>query len=156
MDSEGLTFLLSLTELGYVKGGGAIVEIGAQELFLEGQTSLLIDFMNAFGVPTVGSEAELEAMCQRGPARSMWELAGFSYSCVDTSGEFGSMEIDLNYDSVSWRHRGQYDVVTNFGCTEHIANQMNAFKVIHDFGKPDAIMVHGVPIQGFVAHGLVN
>jgi hypothetical protein len=30
----------------------------------------------------------------------------------------------------------------NFGTTEHVANQLNAFKLIHDLAAKGCIMVH--------------
>jgi SAM-dependent methyltransferase len=50
----------------------------------------------------------------------------------------------------------KFDVVTNFGTTEHIANQLNAFKIIHDLTAPGGIMIHAVPAQGLVNHGLLK
>lgn len=46
--------------------------------------------------------------------------------------------------------------MTNFGTTEHVANQLNAFKVIHDLTKVGGYMWHDVPFTGYVNHGLVN
>jgi len=64
--------------------------------------------------------------------------------------------MDLNYDPVPKEHMGKYSLVTNLGTTEHTANQLNAFKIIHDFTAPNGIMVHTVPFQGFPAHGFMN
>jgi len=43
----------------------------------------------------------------------------------------------------------------NTGTTEHIANQENAFRVIHDFARVGAVMYHEVPVCMF-GHGLIN
>ena len=51
---------------------------------------------------------------------------------------------------------GRYDLVTNFGTTEHVANQLNAMKIIHDLTAVGGVMIHNVPLQGFMNHGLVN
>src|SRR5262249_14124317 len=45
---------------------------------------------------------------------------------------------------------------TNFGTTEHIANQLNAFKVIHDLTAAKGLMIHQLPAQGCFNHGLFN
>jgi hypothetical protein len=45
-------------------------------------------------------------------------------------GSLGSIPLDLNFDSIQTRHKGKYSLVTNFGTTEHVANQLNAFKII--------------------------
>jgi hypothetical protein len=62
----------------------------------------------------------------------------------------------LNFDSIPPEHEGKYNLVTNFGTTEHVANQLNAFKIIHDLTAPNGIMVHELPAQGMFNHGLVN
>jgi hypothetical protein len=46
--------------------------------------------------------------------------------------------------------------VTNFGTTEHVANQLNALRIMHELAAPDGVMIHRVPSQGGFNHGLVN
>jgi hypothetical protein len=81
---------------------------------------------------------------------------GFDYASIDIDGSPGSIPLDLNYDDVPPEAKGGYDLVTNFGTTEHVANQLNAFKIIHDLTAPGGIMIHHVPTQGMFNHGLVN
>jgi hypothetical protein len=64
--------------------------------------------------------------------------------------------MDLNYDEVPAEHKGKYALVTNLGTTEHAANQLNAFKIIHDFTAPNGVMIHTLPFQGFSAHGFMS
>jgi hypothetical protein len=45
---------------------------------------------------------------------------------------------------------------TNVGTTEHVGDQMNAFRSVHDFAKPGAIMYHSVPALGYFNHGLFS
>ena len=59
-------------------------------------------------------------------------------------------------DQVPEGCRGKYRLVTNYGTTEHVANQLNAFKIIHDLTAVGGLMVHSVPAQGMFCHGLVN
>ena len=47
-------------------------------------------------------------------------------------------------------------MVTNFGTTEHIANQLQSFKIIHDLAAPGALMLHVVPAGGMPTDGLVS
>jgi hypothetical protein len=61
--------------------------------------------------------------------------------------------LDLNYDEVPAENRGRYDLVTNFGTTEHVVNQLNAFKIIHDLTAPGGVMIHELPAQGQIDHG---
>ena len=80
----------------------------------------------------------------------------FDHDAIDIDGSPGSIPLDLNYDDVPIEARGKYDLVTNFGTTEHVANQLNAFKVIHDLTRVGGIMVHELPAQGMFNHGLIN
>ena len=158
MDASGIEFLIELHRTGHLpKSNGSIAEIGAQELFLSDSPETLAKFMSEFAHDAGRDHLEeLAELAKRGPARRLFELANWSYICVDTSGEFGAIPLDLNFDSIPEDHQGRYDLVTNFGCTEHIANQLNAFKAIHDLVKVGGLMIHAVPTQGFIDHGLVN
>ena len=48
-----------------------------------------------------------------------------------------------------------FDLVVNTGTTEHIANQDNAFRVIHDLARKGGVTYHEVP-AGMTDHGLIN
>ena len=81
-------------------------------------------------------------------AREFWTWLGLSYASIDIDGSPGSIPLDLNYDEVPAAFVGQYDVVTNFGTTEHVANQLQSFKIIHDLATPGALMLHVLPASG--------
>jgi hypothetical protein len=53
-------------------------------------------------------------------------------------------------------YRCTFDLVTNIGTTEHVTDQINAFRVIHEFAKPGANFLHSVPFAGYFNHGLYN
>lgn len=88
-----------------------------------------------------------------GYSRVMFERCGFDYSCLDAMP--GGLEIDLNEDRVPLAHLFKYQLVTNFGATKHVANQANAFRIIHDLTKSRGLMVHNLPMQGNIDHGLI-
>jgi hypothetical protein len=71
-------------------------------------------------------------------------------------GSPGSIPLDLNYDQVPAQLRSKFGLVTNFGTTEHVCNQMNAFSIIHELAAPGAVMIHHLPAGGALNHGLVN
>lgn len=89
-------------------------------------------------------------------ARDFWGWLGFEYAAIDVDGSPGSLPLDLNLAEVPAESRAKFDLVTNFGTTEHVINQMNAFAVIHDLVKPGGLMLHNLPAQGHFNHGLVN
>src|SRR5205085_2282669 len=89
-------------------------------------------------------------------ARDFWLWLRFDYAAIDIDDSPGSIPLDLNYDNAPPKEVGRYNLVTNFGTTEHIANQLNAFKVIHELTAPGGVMIHHLPAQGMFNHGLVN
>lgn len=161
-----LSFLRSIGEL---EGQNRMIEIGAQQLsnsFLSAR-SALHDLYAKFGkeraednTPVSQQKIQhgvLEHQAADAPfARQFWTDLGFEYASIDIDGSPGSIPLDLNVDSAPRRHRGQYDLVTNFGTTEHVCNQLNAFKVVHDLTKLGGLMLHNLPAQGMMNHGLVN
>jgi hypothetical protein len=164
-----LRLLIELKKQGHIPNGSSIVEIGAQQLadsFLASRSE--IDALSrSFGViqpcplpPPLAQPASAGAaplLDSAAPwARQFWSWLGLHYAAIDIDGSPGSIPLDLNYDDVPSNFKGKYEVVTNYGTTEHVANQLNAFKVIHDLTKPGGIMIHSVPAQGMFNHGLVN
>ncbi|MGJ5813605.1 hypothetical protein [Paludibaculum fermentans] len=169
LGSKELPLFIQLTEAGHLKPRGAVMEIGAQQLaesFLEGTEELRIlgelhhagpcPLPQPSGKVTIlhGATRHLEVAAPL--ASSFWRWLGYEYASVDVDGTPGSIFMDLNYDDVPSPHRGRYQVVSNCGTTEHVANQLNAFKVIHDFTEVGGVMLHNLPAQGMFNHGLVN
>ena len=76
-----------------------------------------------------------------------------TYKAIDLHGTIFSIEKDLNYP---YFENTKYDVVTNFGTTEHIFNQYEVFKTIHNLVKPNGFMLHFLPYQGAYNHGFYN
>ena len=60
---------------------------------------------------------------------------------------------DLNRQELAPAARGSFDVVLNFGTSEHVINQVNTFKTIHEALKPGGIAFHQSPSIGWVDHG---
>ena len=169
LTSSSIEHLIRLREGGAMTGPKAVVEIGAQQLansFLRARSR--IEYLGQlFGVtakldlpdpePTFIVEGGDEHVPETAPlARQFWEWLGFEYASVDIDGSPNSIPLDLNYDSIPGWAQKRFGLVTNFGTTEHVANQLNAFKIIHDLTAPDGIMIHTVPSQGYLNHGLVN
>jgi hypothetical protein len=163
-----IDLLIKLRADGYFRGQNAIMEIGAQQLantFLS-KPDGLAPIAKAFGIgeplslpppiPTTVVNG-LQLLPPTAPmAREFWQWLGFKYAAIDIDGSPGSLPLDLNFDSVPPDAMGQYNLVTNFGTTEHVANQLNAFKIIHDLTAVGGLMLHELPFQGMFNHGLVN
>ena len=89
-------------------------------------------------------------------AGELFARAGLSYEAVDISPYPRTMAIDLNRGRLPFWKRGRYELVTNCGTTEHVINQLNAFRLIHDACKVGGLMYHGVPMAGDFSHGFVS
>jgi hypothetical protein len=159
----GGTFLLDLIELkrgGFLAEATKVVEIGAQQLADSFLTSdgLLDEIFGLFGRsrPDLGKPHGNFLMAEDAPpSRLFWTALGFEYVALDFDGHRDSIAIDLNRDSVPAQFAGAFDLVVNTGTTEHIANQDNAFHVIHDLTSKGGVTYHEVP-AGMTDHGLIN
>ena len=169
MSIKDVELLIRIKEEGHIPNRASVIEIGAQQL----SNSLLrakaeVETLGRlFGVhsmsplPTpVSSVVEpsgYERLSPEAPlARDLWTWLGFSYASIDIDGSPSTIALDLNFDDVPEGLIGKHHLVTNFGTTEHVANQLNAFKVVHDLAASGGVMIHNLPSQGGFNHGLVN
>jgi hypothetical protein len=154
---------------GYISPRGAVVEIGAQQLTNEvlrdrerlkqlGETFGVTDPLELPGPSKpIFLHGHLEHLDSAAPpARDVWTWLGFDYAAIDIDGSPGSIPLDLNFDEVPRKLKKRFQLVTNLGTTEHVANQLQAFKIIHDLVARGGVMIHHVPAQGYLNHGLVN
>lgn len=161
-----LTDLIQLQREGRLPSGRNVIEIGAQQLsnhFLRERSDLDVLF-KALGRRSVSFGAApalptgpdyIERLPDEAPSsRIFWEALGYKYSAVEFDGHRDSIPLDLNQDLVPARLRSAFDLVVNCGTTEHVANQANAFKAIHDLVKPGGLMIHDLPAGGMPTHGL--
>lgn len=157
-----LKLLIRLKEANLIPSRGAIVDLGAQRLdqsFLR-ERSDIEKMAELFGVADPAALPEplvSEAGSDGGPpARLFWQWLGLDYASIDVDGGPGSIALDLNVDDVPRTALGRYHLVTNFGTTAHVVNQLNAFKIVHDLVAPGGVMLHDLPAQGHINHGLFN
>jgi hypothetical protein len=165
MGASTLPLLMALKRRGYIPNGSAVIEIGAQQLdesFL-GATEDIAATGRFFGItgppPSfawTGPRSDTNALAGAPLAREFWTWLGLNYASIDIDGSPGSIPLDLNYDEVPAAFIGKYDVVTNFGTTEHVANQLQSFKIAHDLATPGGLMLHVLPASGGLNHGLVS
>lgn len=160
--------VLRLREEGFFSERCTIVEIGAQQLSSDvfEEPGWFEDCARTFGVKRKKFKGPSSAVFAHGGARELdveaplsrpfWEWLGFNYRAVDVDGSPDAIPLDLNFDPAPPAMVGRAALVTNCGTTEHIANQLNAFRVIHDLTATGGIMLHNLPAQGFLNHGLVN
>src|SRR5262245_19920801 len=135
-----------------------VAEIGAQQLsdqFLSA-TKPLADIYRLYGRERVGlgQPAGAQNFTKSAPQSvAFWQSLGIECVSIDLAED--AIKLDLNRDTVPREHCGRFDLVINAGTTEHVANQDNAFRIIHDLTRNGGIMWHEVPAFTF-GHGLVN
>jgi methyltransferase family protein len=165
---DDLRLLMWLKAQGHIPEKSSVIDLGVQQLtdcFLAAGAELEtmqrlfhLDMLCPLPQPLLPVvDGEPKNLDPAAPlARDFWAWLGVDYAAIDIDGSPGSIPIDLNYDDVPADAKGKYQLVTNFGTTEHVANQLNAFKLIHDLAAKGCIMVHTLPSHGQFNHGLVN
>ena len=88
----------------------------------------------------------LELGCKGfGTYKQWFEDFGVDHTSIDLNGEGGALELDL-------QRLGQFDIVTNFGTTEHVEVQEPVWKNVHEAVKPGGCLISTTPFPGDWAH----
>lgn len=144
-----------LKALGMIEGVREVAELGSKKVWCP-QKDLMRDLFRVFGCERLPDDLIDACANQKGSARDLYEKLGMKYTCVDRSGEDGALKLNLDFDSVPPEHRNRYDLATNHGTSEHLINQHNVFKVMHELTKPGGLMLHTVPFTVQLEHGFFN
>jgi len=140
---------------GAFDGIEEVIELGSQDFWCP-QQNLIKALFAAFRRPAPGPELLATNNTSQKPARLLYEALGMKYQCVDVDGRVGTLVLDMNFDGAPEEHKNRYGLVTNHGTSEHLLNQYNVFKMMHDFAKPGGIMIHAVPFTVHLEHGFFN
>jgi hypothetical protein len=149
-----LIFMKSMVDQGLLPRSGRLLEMGAQELNPD---------VGAEAVRTLAASFPGNALTETdlgtfggNLAGSLWNRLGVQYTSIDYfEAEFG-IKMDLNKDDLPRNLVNTFDFVTNIGTTEHVANQYQAFKVIHEAMAVGGYAFHQVPFSGYVNHALIK
>lgn len=125
-----------------------VIELGAQTVHFHDP-----DFVARF-LARVGVAQSSSNFYAGMTGKEMHQKFGHTYACIDLY-DGDALPWDLNTIACPPIVAAKYDLVTNFGTTEHVMDQMNAFRLVHDFTKEGGIMFHIVPIT-MLTHGLFN
>jgi SAM-dependent methyltransferase len=157
-----LWLITRLKQQGHIPAGCSVADIGVQPLndSIINSNGDLEELGRAFGVRTAPPVLAPGKPDNHDPggapqARLIWQWLGVPYLAIDSPGIADAEPLDLNFDSAPINHRSRYWAVMNFGTTEHVANQLNAFRVIHDLTAVGGIMIHHLP-RAEPGHGLFN
>ena len=76
---------------------------------------------------------------------------GLRYACIDLNGENEALKLDLENPI---DHKKKYDIVTDFGTSEHIRNYYSVWKTKHDLCKLGGVIISENPKTGnWKGHG---
>jgi|GEM_PF-909809 len=163
------SYIRKMEELGlFRRGDTKILDIGSSNLYLA-KAEEITDFLKSRGAPGRADLAEFAARLAYGsgydPVKGgrneafvgeLFEAAGLHYESFDIANGYRTTVLDLNHAALPMALQRKFDLVLNFGTTEHILNQLNCFKVIHDATKVGGYIYHSLPAVGYVDHGYIT
>ena len=157
--AKTLQRMLELAEFGHLPFGCKICDIGTTQVVGAAALGAARSFLDYFAnkaptdrnLPSI-TESQLSKITNGGFLGELLELAGFEYVALDIFQAPRTILFDLNRHAPGPNLDGQFDVVLNFGTTEHVFNQVAAFRTIHQLAKPEAVMYHDLPMAGYINH----
>lgn len=153
-----LNDLIELKQKGALDGATRVMEIGAQQisdsLMLAPELAVAFSLFGCTAPPPFKPVGQENFTTAAPSSVAFWAALGIKRSAIDVEGD--AIRLDLNRGRVPRRLRGVFDLVVNGGTTEHVANQMNAFRIIHQLIRVGGVMYHELPAGGLVDHGLVS
>lgn len=81
-----------------------------------------------------------------GTYKAAFTAAGIDHTSVDWNGLDGALPLDLT--KPQWEQLGQFDVVTNFGTTEHVEDQDAVWENIHRCTRQGGLLICMTPYPG--------
>ena len=157
-----------MDELGLFHRGMSILDIGSSNLYSAAPDGIK-GFLHKYGSASIAGFEEFAARLAAGsaydPVRGglneafvgeLFEKAGMEYVSIDIAAGYKTTILDLNHADLPPGLRGRFDLVLNFGTTEHVLNQYNCFKLIHDATKVGGHIYHSLPASGYVDHGYIT
>lgn len=155
INPTNLEMFINWEERGLIRRGGAVLDLGAQELFCASAPAEIERFVTHFGGEPFRA-ADLARLADGGFVGELFERVGSTYTSIDLKPYPFAIIMDLNHDALPAEHHGRYGLVTNHGTSEHIINQWNVLKTMHDAAAVGATLFHNVPFSGDFEHGLIN
>jgi len=146
-------------------GTARVIDLGEQNLYGNVAAGDLVETARLLKLDerrVAEVEAEVRAVTATPTPTLAFDLARVLYRVVFDCTTYRA--IDLNGTEAAWRYdlnrplpvSETFDVVTNFGTSEHVFDQAQLFRSIHALARPGGFMLHAVPHQGGPDHGFYN
>lgn len=88
------------------------------------------------------------------PFRIWYEEQGLKYMCIDWNEKDGCLPLNLTKPINVKLIEGPFDIVTNFGTTEHVSNQQACWMNVHNFLKVGGKLISHTPVgPNWETHG---
>jgi F5/8 type C domain len=148
-----------------IPAGMHILELGESQLLPAESGEALLSALADFVTPDRVLEAERRLAIARqsksqylkvfGPARALYHAIfdPASYVAVDLEQGPRRYCLDLNGTVNLGIH---FDCVINNGTSEHLFDQANVFRTIHEHTRAGGLMIHFTPCLGWLNHGLYH
>ena len=146
-------YLEKIFDLNLLSKGQKILDIGCSNLYGASEEKIirLADRFNGLAQP-VAQDLAARSAEKSAFAGELIEKLGVGYEAIDFAEDYKTTKFDLNHDKLPRNFLNAFDLVVNFGTTEHVINQAHAFNVIHDAVKPGGYIYHQLPASGFFNH----
>jgi len=130
LGKEHLEYFFEMFELEGYKRFDALkmCELGNQRIGIGG-----MEYLKSNGMPPYVTGKEL------------FTHVGFEHTSIDINGKDGALPIDLTKPILDPDLCLNFDVITNSGTTEHVLDQIECFKNIHNMCKIGGLFIHVVP-----------
>jgi len=152
-------WLSSLALRSALPRGASVLELGRQEIWMDRAPMRLVAGRH---LDEAGCERAMDAIFAEGAPRpradaqpALYSVFGASdYRALDFGDATADYQADLNHPLP--RGLGRFDVVANFGTTEHVFNIGQSFANIHRLLKPGGLQLHTLQSYGYIDHGFWN
>jgi SAM-dependent methyltransferase len=110
-------------------------------------TNPIPEYCHHFFYPIVGSRMLELGNKKTGNVsyKSYLTAQGIDHVSVDWNGEDGAIPLDMRVPLPDWE---PFDMITNFGCTEHVSVQEPIWESIHRLCKPGGVIICMCPAPG--------
>jgi hypothetical protein len=151
-----LAWLKRLAQSGSFRGSKSVIDLGPQDVQIS--RTVLAQAMRSL-TPADRLATLLAAIfdgesVRRTAQRDFYALFGLQeYASLDAQDERADYKLDLNAPVSGLP---EFDVVTNFGTTEHVFNIGEALRTVHELTRPSGVSLHAIPSFAFINHGFYN
>jgi hypothetical protein len=150
---KSLSRIMGLADGKLLPLGARIAEMGTQNLWCAGDAAVqFLRFFQERGAKVSMTETEAIKVANGGYLGSLLSGVGFDYTAFDIFEAPNTRLMDLNIHFVPSDLQSKFDLVTNYGTTEHVLNQMLAMRSVHDLAKPGGLIHHDLPFGGYYLH----